>query len=219
MTSVARERGALGGLFAGLGFFGGIAAAKATEKSPYPRPGCDDEDVRRYFTESATSARLSVVGHAVSLASLARFTGAVSRLARRSGKGSGFLRTAAVAGGTLAVATQTVGALATGLATSKDNHPQTIKDLRQVSYLVGGPVHGVGYGLLSGALGIAGLRTGELPKPVAIASLVAAPIGILGPVAMLKKEAMMALPIAHMLSLLVSGAAGVQLARRSRGTR
>jgi hypothetical protein len=216
MTSTlarARVPGALGGLFTGLGFFGGIAAAKATEKSEYPRPGSDPETVRKYFTESATSARMSVAGLALSTAGLARFTAAVARLAGRSGRGGWALRTAAVAGGTFAVATQAVSALATAANTSPDNHPQTTADLRQVSYMVGGPVHGVGFGLLSGALGIAALRTGALPKPLAAASLVAAPIGILGPLALLKKEAMMALPIGHMLSLLVSGAAGVQLAR------
>jgi hypothetical protein len=219
MTSTpARSKvpGALGGVLAGLGFFGGIAAAKATEKSPYPVPGSDPETVRKYFTESATSARMSVTGLAISTLALARFTGAVASLSGRNGAGSGWLKAAALAGGTVAVATQTVSAAATALNTSKDNHPQTTADLRHVSWLVGGPVHGVGFGLLSGALGLSGLRTGALPKPLSVAALVAAPIGILGPLALLKKEAAMALPIGHMLSLLVSGASGAALARRPR---
>jgi hypothetical protein len=211
-----RVPGAVGGLLAGLGFFGGIAAAKATEKSEYPRPGSSPEVVQNYFTESATPARMSVAGLAVSTWGLAKFTGAVARLSGRSGAGSRALAAAAVAGGGFAVVTQAVSAMATAANTSKDNHPQTTADLRQVSYLVGGPVHGVGYGILSGALGVAALKTGRLPKPLAIASVVTAPIGILGPLALLKKEAMMALPIGHMLSLLISGAAGVQLARRPR---
>ncbi|MGH3758598.1 hypothetical protein [Actinophytocola sp.] len=211
-----RARGALGGLLAGLGFFGGIAATKATEKSEYPRPGTPPEELARYFTESATAARLSVAGHAVSTTGLARFTGTVAGLAKRSGKGSGALRTAALVGGGWAVATQALSASATLLLTSKDNHLQTTRDLREVSYHLGGHVHGVGFGLLTGALGVAGLRTGELPRPVAIASLVAAPLGVLGPLTLLKKQTMVALPIGHLLSLLVSGAAAVALARRPR---
>jgi hypothetical protein len=211
-----RAGGALGGLVAGLGFFGGIAATKATEKSEYPRPGTPPEELQKYFTESSTAARLSVAGHAVSTTGLARFTGAVASLARRSGRGGGALRAAALAGGTFAVATQVLSASSTLLLTSKDNHLQTTKDLREVSYHLGGHLHGVGFGLLTGALGLAGLRTGELPKPVAIASLVAAPLGILGPLTLLKKQTMVALPIGHLLSLLVSGAAGVALARKPR---
>jgi hypothetical protein len=211
-----RARGALGGLLAGLGFFGGIAATKATEKSEYPRPGTPAEEVQKYFTESTTAARLSVVGHAVSASGLARFTGTVAGVAKRSGKGSGPLRAAAWTGGTFAVATQILSASSTLLLTSKDNHLQTTKDLREVSYHIGSHVHGVGFGLLTGALGLAGLRSGELPKPVAIASLAISPLTLLGPLTLLKKKTMIALPIGHLLSLIVSGTAGVALARRSR---
>lgn len=205
----AKVPGALGGLLAGLGFFGGIAAMKATEKSEYPRPGTPPEEVREYFTESTTAARLSVTGLGVSTAGLAGLTVAVANLA----KGSATLRAIALAGGGFAVATQAVSAMSTAALTNKDHHLQTVSDLRQVSYMVGGPVHGVGLGLLSGVLGLAGLRTGRLPRPVAVASLVSAPIGILGPLTLLKKRTMVALPIGHALSLLVSGVAGVQLAR------
>lgn len=208
-----RARGALGGLLAGLGFFGGIAATKATEKSEYPRPGTAPEEVQKYFTESTTAARLSVLGHAVSASGLARFTGTVAGVAKRSGKGSGALRAAAWTGGTFAVATQVLSASSTLLLTSKDNHLQTTKDLREVSYHIGSHVHGVGFGLLTGALGLAGLRSGELPKPVAIASLAISPLTLLGPLTLLKKKTMIALPIGHLLSLIVSGTAGVALTR------
>lgn len=219
MTSThagGRARGALGGLVAGLGFFGGIAATKATEKSEYPRPGTPPEEVHKYFSESTTAARLSVAGHAVSTTGLARFTGAVAALAGRSGRGGGALRAAALTGGAFAVATQVLSASATALLTTPDNHLQTTKDLREVSYHLGGHLHGVGFGLLTGALGVAGLRTGEVPRPVAIAALVAAPLGVLGPLTLFKKQTMVLLPVGHLLSLLVSGAAGVALARKPR---
>ncbi len=37
--------------------------------------------------------------------------------------------------------------------------------LHRRAFQAGGPVHGAGFGLMCGALGLAGLRTGELPAP------------------------------------------------------
>src|SRR5262249_38939345 len=82
-----RGLGALGGLLTGVGFFGGVAAAKATEKAPYPRPGAEPEEVRKYFTESSTAARLSAVGQAASAAALAGFTASGAGPAGRAGPG------------------------------------------------------------------------------------------------------------------------------------
>src|SRR5487761_578984 len=91
MTSTqgdTRDLSALGGLLAGAGFFGGVAAAKATEKSPYPRPGCEPEEVQQYFKDSAKAARLSAAGLALSSAGLAVFTASVASLAGQSRHGS-----------------------------------------------------------------------------------------------------------------------------------
>lgn len=225
MTSTAagmagtRDPSALGGLLAGVGFFGGVAAAKATEKSPYPRPGCEPEEVQRYFTESATSARLSAAGLAISTAALGIFTASVAALARRSPRGSRALQAAAILGGGFAIATQAASAAGTVALTRKDNDPDTVRRLREMSFLLGGPAHGVGLGVLSGVLGVAGLTTGALPRSVSATALVSAPMGILGPLTLLKKQTMVILPVGHALSLVISGIAGILMATRSRKPR
>lgn len=38
-------------------------------------------------------------------------------------------------------------------------------------FIGGGRVHGAGFGTLVGALSLAGLRTGELPRPLALTGL------------------------------------------------
>jgi len=209
-----RGLGALGGLLTGVGFFGGVAAAKATEKAPYPRPGAEPEEVRKYFTESSTAARLSAVGQAASAAALAGFTVSVAGLAGRSGQGAGALRAAALAGGSFAVATQAVAAVASAALTRPQNELETTGRLRQLLFLSGGPAHGVGLGVLTGVLGLAGLRSGALGRPLAVASLASAPVNILGPLTLAAKPTMVALPIGHAAALVISGFAGVRLARR-----
>src|SRR5919107_795891 len=142
-TEVAlRDRGAVSGLLTGLSFVAGVGGGSALADSPYPRPGSEPAEVRRYFTENVRSARLSATGQLVSSASLARFTASVARLAGRSGKGSEGLRKAALVGGALAA-----------------------------------------------ALALAGLRTGELPRPVAIAGLASAASGLLSPLYFLDERA------------------------------
>jgi hypothetical protein len=211
-----RGLGALGGLLTGVGFFGGVAAAKATEKSPYPRPGAEPEEVQKYFTESSTAARLSAAGLAASSAALAGFTASVAGVAGRSGSRARALQAAAIAGGGLAVATQTVSAAASAALTRGRNDLARTGRLRQVAFLSGGPAHGVGLGVLTGVLGLAGLRSGELGRPLAVASLAFAPVNILGPLTLAAKPTMVALPIGHAAALVVSGIAGVRLARRPR---
>jgi hypothetical protein len=115
----------------------------------------------------------------VSSASLARFTAPVARLAGRSGNGSEGLRKAALAGGALAaasLATSGLHTLAHGGRWGKDGEGAT--RLAQRGFVFGGPIHGVGFGVLTGALALAGLRTGELPRPVAIAGLASAASGL-----------------------------------------
>src|SRR5918993_5292103 len=88
MTSASsRDCGALSGTLAGVSFVGGVAGAMALADSPYPRPGSEPAEIRRYFRGNAGAARLSVVGQLISAASLARFTASVARLAKRSGRG------------------------------------------------------------------------------------------------------------------------------------
>ena len=61
MTSPFREPGELSGTLAGVSFVSGVAGAMALADSPYPRPGSEPAEIRRYFRENSGAARLSVV--------------------------------------------------------------------------------------------------------------------------------------------------------------
>lgn len=207
-----RDPGAMSGLLTGVSFIGGVGGGVALANSPYPRPGSEPAEVRRYFTENSRSARLSATGQLISTASLARFTTSVARLAGSSGKGSQRLRTAAIAGGGLATASLATSALCTlALSGRRGKDDNSADTLARRSFVAGGPVHGVGFGVLTGALALAGLRTGELPRPVAILGLVSAASGILSPLYFVKESAGWLIPIGRFSGLVVSGIAGVRL--------
>ena len=210
-----RDPGAMSGLLTGVSFIAGVGGGVALADSPFPRPGSEPSEVSRYFTENARSARLSATGQLVSTAALARFTASVARLAARSGEGSRELKAAALAGGGLAVvslATSGLHTLALSSRWGKDD--DSAGKLAQRGFAFGGPIHGVGFGALTGALALAGLRTGELPRPVAIAGLVSAASGLLSPLYFFKEQAGWLIPIGRFSGLLVSGIAGVRLGRR-----
>jgi hypothetical protein len=209
-----RDPGAMSGLLTGVSFVGGVGGGVTLANSPYPRPGSEPAEVRRYFTENSRSARLSATGQLISTASLARFTASVARLAGRSAKGSQRLRTAAIAGGGLATASLATSALCTlALSGRRGKEDDSAATLARRAFVAGGPIHGVGFGVLTGALALAGLRTGELPRPVAILGLVSAASGILSPLYFVKESAGWLIPIGRFSGLVVSGIAGVKLGR------
>ena len=209
-----RDPGAMSGLLTGVSFIAGVGGAVALADSPYPRPGSEPAEVRRYFTENSRSARLSATGQLISTASLARFTVSVARLAARSGQGSRGLR-AALAGGGLAVASLATSGLHTlALSGRWGKEDESAAKLARRSFVFGGPIHGVGFGVLTGALALAELRTGELPRPVAIIGLVSAASGLLSPLYFLKEQAGWFIPVGRFSGLLVSGISGVRLGRR-----
>ena len=210
------DRGALSGPLAGASFVAGVAGAMALADDPYPRPGSEPAQVRRYFGGNAGPARLSAAGQAVSAASLVGFTASVARLAGRSGRGSRALQAAAVAGGGLAAgslaAAAGYAAALTGPAGDSDAGAAT---LARRAFVAGGPVHTAAFGVLVGALGLAGLRTGELPRPLAIAGLASATASLLSPLYFVAEPAGWFIPAGRFSGLLVSGIAGVRLARLS----
>ena len=81
-------------------------------------------------------------------------------------------------------------------------------------FAAGGPVHGVGFGVLIGSLGLVGLRTGELPRPIALAGLASAAAGSLSPLYFAWEPAACFIPAGRFSGLLVSGIAGVRLGSR-----
>ena len=208
------DRGALSGVLTGVSFIAGIGGAMARSHLPYPRPGSDAADVRRYFTESAGPARLSATGQLIPAASLARFTLSVARLAGRSGDGAGALRAAAIAGGGLATGSlATAGLCAAALSGRAGRDEARAVALHRRAVLAGGPVHGAGFGVLVGALGLAGRRTGELPAPLATAALAAAAPNVLSPLYLVSDPAAWLIPIGRFPGLIVSAIAGARLAR------
>ena len=219
MTGTARppsDRGALSGPLAGASFIAGVAGAMALADDPYPRPGSEPAQVRRYFGGNAGPARLSAAGQAISAASLVGFTASVTRLAGRSGRGSRALQAAAVAGGGLAAgslaAAAGYAAALTGPAGDSDAGAAT---LARRAFVAGGPVHTAAFGVLVGALGLAGLRTGELPRPLAIAGLASAAASLLSPLYFVAEPAGWFIPAGRFSGPVVSGIAGVRLARLS----
>jgi hypothetical protein len=88
--------------------------------------------------------------------------------------------------------------------------------LHRLMFAAGGPVHGAGFGVLIDTLGLAGLRTGELPRPLAIAGLVSATAGLLSPLYFVTDRAVWFIPGGRFSGLLISGIAGVLLSRRLR---
>jgi hypothetical protein len=211
-----RDPGALGGPVAGLSFVAGVATAMATAKSPFPRPGATPQDVREYFNGSATSARVSVAGQLLSAAALVPFTASVAKLAGRTGRSSSALQAAAVAGGGFAATTLATSALTSATLTREQPDLARVRTLQNLMFLSGGPVHNVGLGLLTGSLGLAGLRTGELPRALSLACLAVATLGILSPLSLAAPPTMVVIPLARFPALILGGIAGARLFRRSR---
>jgi hypothetical protein len=211
--SAPRDRGALSGPLTAISFLAGIGGATARASAPYPRPWAPPAEVQRYFTENAGSARLSATGQLISAASLARFTASVIKLAGRAGHESRRLQATAIAGGALASASLATSALcAAALSGPRGRQEHSAATLHRRGFQAGGPIHGVGFGLLCGTLGLAGLRTGELPRPLAVTALASAAPGVLSPLYFLARPAGLLIPAGRFPGLIACGIAGVQLA-------
>jgi hypothetical protein len=213
-TTPAPDRGALSGPLAGISFIAAIGGANALAEGPYPRPGTDPERVRDYFTENRGPTRLSAVGQATSALSLVRFTASVARLAGRSGSGSRTLRVAAVAGGAVAAASLVASAACTAaLSGTGGQRADTATTLSRRGFLAGGVIHTPAFGILLASLGVAGLRTGEIPRPVAITALASAGSCMLAPLYLVKEPFGWFIPAGRFPGLIATGVAGAELAR------
>jgi hypothetical protein len=213
-SSAPADRGAISGTVMGVSFIAGIAGARARSEHPYPRPGSSGADVRRYFTQPSHAPRVSIAGQLISAASLARFTASVAGLAGRAGSGSRALQAVAVAGGAVATAGLAGSAVtAAALTTDRSDNPDHARLLARRAFLAGGPIHGVGFGLLVGVLGVAGLRTRELPLPVALTALASVAPNLLGPLYLLAEPAGWFIPAGRFPGLIVAGIAGARLSR------
>jgi hypothetical protein len=204
----------------GISFIGGAGGGVAVADHPYPRPGSTPQEIRRYFGESSIPGRLSAAGQFISAAALTRFTASVAKLAGRAGAESRRLQATAIAGGGLAAGSlATSAACAAALTGRRGQQDASATALHRRAFIAGGPVHGAGFGALVGALGLAGLRTGELPRPLAIAGLASAAAGLLSPLYLVTERAALLIPAGRISGLIVSGIAGAQLSRNDEGIR
>ena len=181
-STTTPDRSALSGALIGVTFLSGLIGAMARSAYPYPRPGADDAQIQQYFGQPSRAPRISVVGQATSVLALLRFTATVAKLAGRAGRGSRALQAVAVAGGGVAAASLATSAVCAAALTARPGRDATtVVSLVRRGFVAGGPIHGVGFGLLVGALSLAGLRTNTLPRSVAYTGLASTFAGLLTP--------------------------------------
>jgi hypothetical protein len=70
--------------------------------------------------------------------------------------------------------------------------------------------------MLVGSLGLAGLRSGELPRPLAVAGVASAGAAVVSPASLVAQPAMVVIPLGRFSALAVSGIAGARLGLRER---
>ena len=209
-----RDLGALSGPLAGASFVASLAALNGLSDARYPMPGSDPAEIHRFFSREHRAARLGAAAQLVCAASLARFGKSVARLARRAGGHSRALRAASVAGGVLAATSLgTSAVLSVTLTTDLAKRKSVADALYRLMFATGGPVHGVGLGLLVGSLGVAGSRTGAISAKASNTALASATVGALSPLALVAKPGLVLIPLGRLSGLLISGVAGVRLAQ------
>jgi hypothetical protein len=205
--------GALGGVLTGVSFIGGLATGLSLADAPFPQPGADVKDVQRFFQGDAGPERINVGGQLLSAASLAVFSASVARLAGRAGPRSRPLQVMAIAGGALASVSLAASATAAAaLTTGAGRDEDRARSLHRFVFAAGGPVHGAGLALLVGALGLAGRRTGALPRPLTTAALASAGVNALAPVVLAVPTAALVVPAGRFPTFVVLGISGVRLA-------
>jgi hypothetical protein len=209
-----RDPWALGGPLAGVSFVASLVALNALAEARYPMPGAESAVIRRYFSQEHGPARLGAAAQLICAASVAMFTRSAAALAAHARPGSVGLRAATLAGGALAAGSLSASAVTTATLTTRwADDDARAHGLYRFMFVTGGPVHGVGLGLLAGSLGAAGLRTGVFPRRLSKAALASSVAGALSPLALIAKPALVFIPLGRLSALAVTGVAGVRLAR------
>lgn len=213
------DPGAITGLFTGLTFVAAIVGATKLANGPIPRPGAPAAAIREYYHHSAPAVRFSVAGQAISILSLARFTGAAARLAARATPESRLLPATAVISGAASVASLATSAATHALLTiPRDRDDETMIKLARRMFIAGGPVHGVAYGIFTAVLASTARRTGLVGRSAATTGLVSAATGILSLLYFRWENAGWLIPIGRFSGYILAGMTGVRLAgaRQSR---
>jgi hypothetical protein len=120
---------------------------------------------------------------------------------------------AAVGGATAAVTLATSGLLTAALTTDRAADDDRAVALHRRAFLAGGVAHGVGYGLLVAALGMAGERTGVLPRVWARVAMGSAGANLLTPLYLVAEPAAVVIPAGRFSGLVLQTVAGLRMAR------
>jgi hypothetical protein len=185
------DRGALSGPLAGISFIAGIGAANALAEGSYPRPGAEPNQVSRYFTQNAGPTRPSAAGQG----RLRGVLGPVHRVRGAAGR------------------RQWPGGAGTGALSARwGRRADSAATLARRGFLAGGVIHTPAFGVLVGGLGLAGLRTGELPRPLALTALASASACLLSPLYLVAEPFAWFIPAGPFPGLIVAGVAGARLA-------
>jgi hypothetical protein len=212
MTSPARPSPRpcpVAGPLVGAAFLAGVAGGIAVADAPFPRPGADAGALRAYYRGSPAAARTSAAGQLVSALALTRLAGAVARAARRTRARPRTLQVAALAGGALASASLATSAVTAARLTLTDDD-QALRRRARRAFAVGGPIHGVGFGLLTAALALTAHDRDALPRPAVAAGLVAAAAGIASPLYWVHPDAAWLIPAGRFPGLVLAGVYGTR---------
>jgi hypothetical protein len=204
---------AVSGVLTGVSFVAAITGATRLAATPIPRPGAAAPAIRDYYSGSAAAVRFSVTGQAVSIASLLVFTRAAARLAQ---PGSGVKRGVLIGSGIASAALLTASAathVSLSVPAGRDDEA-VLRSARRV-FVLGGPVHGVTYGVFTGVLALLGRRAGLWGRAglgIGVASAVA---GVLSPSYFKWENAGWLIPIGRFSGYALGALAGVRMSRRA----
>jgi mannose-6-phosphate isomerase-like protein (cupin superfamily) len=208
----ARDLGALAGPLAGIAFVAGLTTGLALADAPFPQPGAKPTAIRRFFQDNANAARINIVGQLLSAAWLARFAAWVAALARDSGPGDSKLATVTAASGGLSSASLAASAMMSLALTSRAGRKDaTAVTLHRRMFVAGGPVHTTAFGVYVACLSIVGRRSRRLPRPLTAAGLASASAGVMSPLSLVRKPAVLLIPAARISGLVICGIAGARL--------
>src|SRR3954451_21378990 len=166
------------------------------------------QNISRRMQRPVGSPRFGLAGQGASAAALTGWTAAVARLARPRRRE----QTLAIAGGALAAGALATSATRFARLLDLPADPAHVTHLHRQAFIVGGPVHGVGFGALLAALGLAGRRTRRLSQPLARAALIAAVPNLASPITLVWPPGARLLPVGRFPGLAVTAVGGVRLA-------
>ncbi len=199
------------GPLVGATFLSGVFGAIAIADRRFPRLGSADADVKQYYEANPWSAIISAAGQITSAASLFAFALAVDRFATRVNSPASARVANAIGGGTAAIALGYSAASTARLGAADRMDPGTAAMLSRRAFVAGGPVHGIGFGIMVGALTATGARSGVLTRPTATLGAVAGVAGISCPAYFLAEPAGWLIPIGRFSGLAFIALAGRKL--------